>query len=115
MWKQLTGVNPEFIDMCIRTVQGELSVHDDLTASPQAAMARMLALQEMTRANGAFVNAVVNSNLFQRTCEHGLKQIEMAGPESGKLVFVALMAQAVLMGLHVHEQLLDKMKKGLIY
>lgn len=111
----LSNVNPEFVDMCIRSVYGEQSIHDVLAKTDGAAMAHALRLEKIMMERGKFVHAVGNSQLFNVALQDCLTKVSgVADPNQKRAIFAAFIAQAMLIGIHMAEQLIDKQKKGLI-
>ena len=101
--------------MVIRSVAGEQSINDVLRASPEAASAHMLHLENMRKVNGHFISQICQSFLFQKALEDCIRNVSTKTiPDEKKAIFAIHVAQGILIGMHMHEQLLDKKKQGLI-
>lgn len=113
-WINLS-INPEFVDMVIRTMNGEASVHDVETGFAGAATAGLGRLDNMRLVNEHFIAQICKSQLFQMMCANIIGQVgSRADMDDKKAVFHLAVAQAILVGMHLHEQLIDKKVKGLI-
>ena len=109
-------INPEFVDMCIRSMNGEASVHDVETEFAGAATAGLARLDNMRLVNEHFIAMICQSHLFQMMCSNIITQVgQRADIEDKKAVFHLGVAQAILVGMTLHEQLLDKRAKGLLH
>jgi hypothetical protein len=114
-WEKLKGINPEFVNMVIRTVQGEMSVNDTLTANPEAAAAKMLQMRRTAEVNEGLIAAIFGSHLFESGLVNCLNHMGRQTTNEEKVNVLALhVAQSILIGMHMHEQLLDKDSKGLL-
>jgi hypothetical protein len=108
-------IDPEFVNMCIRTLQGEQSIHDVLTKNVEASMAHVLQLAAMRERNDHFIAQICRAHLFQAGLVACLTQVSKAeSPDDKRAIFAVFVAQAILIGIHMHEQLLDKAAKGLV-
>ncbi len=113
-WINLS-INPEFVDMVIRTMNGEASVHDVETGFAGAATAGLGRLDNMRLVNEHFIAMICQSHLFQMLCSNIMTQVgNQTDMDDKKAVFHIGTAQAILIGMHLHEQLLDKKAKGLL-
>lgn len=108
-------IDPEFVNMCIRTVNGEPSIHDTLTQDVMAVQAQMLKLSKMRETKEHFIAQICKAHLFQQALAVCVGQVSKAeNPDDKRAIFAVFVAQAILIGMHMHEQLLDKSRKGLI-
>ena len=108
-------IDPEFVNMVIRTVAGEQSIHDTMTQNAGAAMAHVLRLEKMRKVNGHFIAQICKAHLFQSAVAICMgKLAESSDLEVQRATLHAFTAQAILIGMHMHEQLLDKSAKGLV-
>lgn len=106
-------INPEFVNMVIRTAQGEHNVHDVHTANPIAAQAEMLRIERLRTTNAHFIAQICQASLFQEALFECIQQVSQRTNADDKRAVLALfVAQAILIGMHLHEQLLDKQAKG---
>jgi hypothetical protein len=114
-WINLS-INPEFVDMVIRTMNGEASVHDVETGFAGAATAGLGRLDNMRFVNEHFIAMICQSQLFQMMCANIIGQVgSRTDLDDKKAVFHLSSAQLILVGMHLHEQLLDKKAKGLLH
>jgi hypothetical protein len=101
--------------MCIRDMSGEIGINDVLTQNPEAVQARLMHLAAVRSSNAHFVSQICQSHLFQAALQNCLQSISQRdNPDDKRAIIAVHVAQAVLIGMHVHEQLIDKKKKGLI-
>ncbi len=109
------NINPEFVDMVIRTMNGEASVHDVETEFAGAATAGLGRLDNMRLVNEHFIAMICQSTLFQMMCSNIITTVgSRQDLDDKKAVFHLSSAQLILVGMHMHEQLIDKKAKGLI-
>jgi hypothetical protein len=108
-------INVEFVNMVFRTLSNEMSIQDVLTQNPDAAAAHTLHLSKVIEANEHFLAMIVMSPLFQATVMNALVAVnKVSNPDDKRKVLNLHFAQMLMVGIHFHEQLLDKAKKGLI-
>lgn len=101
--------------MVIRTMNGEASVHDVETNFAGAATAGLGRMDNMRLVNEHFIAMICKSTLFQMMCSNIIGQVgSRSDLEEKKAIFHLGTAQAILVGMHLHEQLIDKRAKGLV-
>lgn len=108
-------IDPAFVDMVIRTMHGQQSIHDTMTGNADAAMANAMRLEKLRDTNEHFVAQICKSHLFQAGLQVFMTQVSGQNDNDTKrAMFAVFVAQAILIGMHMHEQLLDKHEqKGL--
>src|SRR5579859_8196622 len=93
-------INPEFVDMTIRTLNGEASIHDVETDFAGAATAGLARMDNMRLVNEHFIAMICQSHLFQMMCANIITQVGSRDDmEDKKAVFHLGVAQAILVGM----------------
>src|SRR5579864_4133097 len=108
-------IDPEFVDMVYRSVGSEMSIHDTMTQNVAASQAEQMRLHKMMERNEHFIACITRSVLFNMNLDMCFQQVsKLTSPDDKRRMYAIFVAQAILVGIHMHEQLLDKAKKGLI-
>lgn len=108
-------IDPAFVDMVIRTMHGELGIHDTMTGNDNAALAHMMRLENLRNTNEHFISQICKSQLFNQALFNCIAQVsKQSDNDTKRSIFAVFAAQAIMIGMHMHEQLLDKHEqKGL--